>query len=197
MDKKLIVDETISKVCELLKDVTEEQIRSKIRTYKVASARQLVYWCLWHIRKMGYNEIGRVMGKNHATVMYGVREADTIISRNITKEDHRIYNAAQGLKEAFMSIEDKLIADINATKCEFDGDKASVHVDFVHGDLQGSVHVVYSTHFEDNYIDLNGISYRESTSQYVDDLENIEIECWDTKSEVEVPVDVEYIRQRV
>lgn len=96
-DNKMMAHNAVERVCKQLGDVSTAQIWSKERTFKVATARQLVYWYLWQVCELGYNEIGRAMGKNHATIMYGVQQIEIMLERNRTKEDKRIVKAAQAL----------------------------------------------------------------------------------------------------
>lgn len=98
-NNKLMAHNAVERVCELLGDVSTAQVWSKDRHFKVATARQLVYWYLWKICALGYNEIGRAMGKTHVTIMYGVEQIQIMLERNKTKEDRRIVNAALKLKE--------------------------------------------------------------------------------------------------
>lgn len=93
----MLVHNAVERVCKQLGDVSTAQIWSKERTFKVATARQLVYWYLWQVCELGYNEIGRAMGKNHATIMWGVEQIQIMLERNRTKEDRRIAAAAQEL----------------------------------------------------------------------------------------------------
>ena len=96
-DAKMMAFNAVERVSKLLGDVSTAQIWSKDRTYKVASARQLAMWYLWKVCGLGYNEIGRAMGKYHATIMYGVRQAEIMI--NSTRAyDRRIRDAAEKLK---------------------------------------------------------------------------------------------------
>lgn len=94
---KMMVYNAAERVSKLLGNVSTAQIMSRERTYKVASARQLVMWYLYAVCKMSYSEIGRVMDKNHATVMYGVRQAEIMINSN-RAYDRRIREAAEKLK---------------------------------------------------------------------------------------------------
>lgn len=94
---KMQVHNAIERVCALLGDVSTAQIWSKERTYRVATARQLVYWYLWTVCELGYNEIGRAMNKHHATIMYGVRQANVMIE-STRPYDRRIRDAAAILK---------------------------------------------------------------------------------------------------
>lgn len=98
-ENKLLVHNAVERVCALLGDVSTAQVWSKDRHFKVATARQLVYWYLWKVCELGYNEIGRAMNKNHVTIMWGVEQIQIMLDRNKTKEDRRIYDAAQKLKQ--------------------------------------------------------------------------------------------------
>lgn len=92
-----MVSEAIARVCEVLGNVSAEEIRSKGRTFRVATARQLVMWYLYAVCKMSYSEIGRAMDKSHATVMYGVRQAEIMINSS-RAYDRRIREAAEKLR---------------------------------------------------------------------------------------------------
>lgn len=96
-DVKMQAHNAVERVCALLGDVSTAQIWSKERSYKVATARQLVMWYLWKVCGLGYNEIGRAMDKYHATIMYGVRQAEIMIN-SARAYDRRIRDAAEKLK---------------------------------------------------------------------------------------------------
>lgn len=98
-EKNMMAHNAVERVCELLGDVSTAQVWSKERTFKTATARQLVFWYLWKVCRLGYNEIGKAMGKNHATIMYGVQQIEIMLERNRTKEDKRIVKAAQALMQ--------------------------------------------------------------------------------------------------
>jgi len=98
-DIKLMVHNALERVSKVLGDVSTAEIMSKDRHFRVATARQLVYWYLFNICKLGWSEIGRAMGKHHATIMYGEEQASIMIERNRTKEDRRIYDAAMALRK--------------------------------------------------------------------------------------------------
>ena len=53
--------------------VTREELCGRRRTKNVASARQELWWHLRRSPGMSYAEIGRLFGRNHTTVMAGVR----------------------------------------------------------------------------------------------------------------------------
>lgn len=98
-NNKLMAHNAVERVSKVLGDVSTAEIMSKDRHFRVATARQLVFWYLYNVCKMGWSDIGRAMGKHHATAMYGEQQASIMIERNRTKEDRRIYNAALKLKE--------------------------------------------------------------------------------------------------
>lgn len=78
-EAKLMVYNAATRVSQELGNVSTAQILGSERTFKVASARQMVYWYLWNVCKMSFSDIGKAMGKNHATILYGVRQAETMI----------------------------------------------------------------------------------------------------------------------
>ena len=98
-ENKLLAHNALERVSKVLGDVSTAEIMSRDRHFKVATARQLVYWYLFNVCKMTWSEIGRAMGKHHTTIMYGAEQASIMIERNKTKEDRRIYCAAQKLKD--------------------------------------------------------------------------------------------------
>lgn len=94
---KMMVYNAAERVSRLLGNVSTAQIMSRERTYKVASARQLVMWYLYAVCQMSYSDIGRAMDKSHATVMYGVRQAEIMINSS-RAYDRRIREAAEKLR---------------------------------------------------------------------------------------------------
>jgi hypothetical protein len=64
--KQVILD-----VCKRHK-VTYQDVLGESRTHKVVRARQEVYYRLKNDRGMSYSAIGKRLGKDHSTVMYGV-----------------------------------------------------------------------------------------------------------------------------
>lgn len=96
---KMMAHNAVERVSKVLGDVSTAEIMGKDRHFKVATARQLVFWYLFNVCKMTWTEIGRAMGKHHATALYGERQISIMLSRNRTKEDKRIYNAAEALRE--------------------------------------------------------------------------------------------------
>lgn len=96
-EQKMMAHNAVERVCQLLGNVSTEQIESKERTYKVATARQLVMWYLYEVCGLSYSDVARVMRKNPATIMYGVRQADVMINSG-RAYDRRIREAAEKLK---------------------------------------------------------------------------------------------------
>lgn len=95
---KLMVHNAVERVSQLLGNVSTEQIYSKERTYPVAVARQLVYWYLFRVCKMTYSDIGRMMGRTHASILYGVRQMEITFELN-RDYDHKLREAAEELKK--------------------------------------------------------------------------------------------------
>lgn len=96
IEMKMMLHNAVERVCKLLGDVSTEEIMGKNRTFRVASARQLVFWYLWYVCKLSFSDIGRTMGKHHATIMYGVRQAEEMIKSG-RPYDKRIREAAEEL----------------------------------------------------------------------------------------------------
>lgn len=93
---KMMCHNAVERVSKLLGNVSTAEIMSDNRTYRVATARQLVYWYLKGVCGLSYSDIGRAMGKCHATIMYGVRQAEVMIRSN-RSYDRRIHDAAKKL----------------------------------------------------------------------------------------------------
>lgn len=201
MDKngqKRLADVAVEKVCRILGDVTPEQVWSKNRTFKVATARQLVMWYLHRVCGMGYNETARLMGMTHPTIMYGERQVEIMLERNRTKEDRRIYNAAMLLKgERSTRIEDKIIYEINAADFVFDGKTCEKTVEFDYGYIGVHATATYEWHSEDHVTDLDGRYYYDGTEHVADELIEVNVECWDMSTEEDIKVDNEYIASMI
>lgn len=98
IDIKMMAHNAVERVCQVLGDVSTEQIWSRTRQYKIASARQLVYWYLYERCGLSYPEIGRAMDKTHATVWNGAQQ----VRNNLDLAhgyDKRIRDAAEKLKD--------------------------------------------------------------------------------------------------
>lgn len=98
IERDMMAHNAVERVSKVLGDVSTAEIMGRDRHFKIATARQLVYLYLFNVCKLGWSEIGRAIGKHHATIMYGARQIDIILKRNRTKEDIRIFNAVQELK---------------------------------------------------------------------------------------------------
>ncbi len=92
-----VVRDTVERVCALLGNVTPDDIMGRSRVYRIAVARQLVMWHLVRNIGMTYMEAGEAMGKNHATVMYSVRQIENIIALG-RAYDRKVCEAALQLK---------------------------------------------------------------------------------------------------
>ena len=99
IERDMMAHNAVERVSATLGDVSTAEILGKERTFKVATARQLVFWYLYNICKMSWSDIGRAMGKHHATVMYGERQISIMLERNRTKEDKRISEAVNALRK--------------------------------------------------------------------------------------------------
>lgn len=97
-ERDMMAHNAVERVSKVLGGVSTAEIWSKDRHFKVATARQLVYWYLFNVCKMSWSDIGRAMGRHHVTAMYGERQISIMLERNHTKEDRRIYEAAESLK---------------------------------------------------------------------------------------------------
>ena len=96
---KMMVHNAVERVCQLLGNVSSAEIMSKKREFRIATARQLVMWYLYEVCGMSYPDIGRAMGKTHATILYGVRQANVMINSG-RKYDRKFREAAEKLRVA-------------------------------------------------------------------------------------------------
>lgn len=187
----MMVHNAVERVCKLLGDVSTAEIMSKNRTDRVASARQLVSWYLCRVCKMGVTDIGRAMGKSHATISIAVRQAELIMERNHGKADRRIVKASKKLLDGISRrVEDK-IAEIIRDAEPSRGfsvvkmrDYLSFESDFEFGDLGGYVTVRYESH-ED-----------EDGELVADGIEDIEVVCCDANNE-QVKIDMDYLLDKI
>lgn len=96
--EQMMAHNAVEMVCQVLGDVSTEQIWGKSRQYKIASARQLVYWHLYENCNLSYPEVGKAMGKTHATVWNGAQRVRDNL--NMTRGyDKRVRRAAERLRE--------------------------------------------------------------------------------------------------
>lgn len=189
MSDKLKAHNAVERVCKLLGTVSTEQIYGRDRRYPVAVARQLVYWYLFRVCGMSYSDIGRALGKTHATAMYGVRQIDNILELN-RSYDRKVIEAAWTLSHSGRRVEDK-IAEIIRDAEPSRGfsvvkmrDYLSFESDFEFGDLGGYVTVRYESH-ED-----------EDGELVADGIEDIEVVCCDANNE-QVKIDMDYLLDKI
>lgn len=62
--------------------VTLDELRSGDRHKNIAHARLVAYWLLRQ-RGLSFPEIGRVLNRDHTSVMYGVRKVDSERAKSI------------------------------------------------------------------------------------------------------------------
>ena len=96
-----------------------------------------------------------------------------------------------------MKLEDIIVKAINGGVVEYEDDVATKYVEFKYGSIMGHTYITYDMHYEDNYVDINGHSYLESTTPVIDDLSSIEIVCWDDNTLKDVTVNEEYIKSQI
>lgn len=97
-EQKMMVHNAVERVCQMLGNVTTEQIWGKTRVDEIVTARQLVMWYLHECCYMSSNCIGAVMGRTHVTVLHAVKKIDTIIELG-GAYDKRICEAALLLRK--------------------------------------------------------------------------------------------------
>jgi len=62
--------------------VKVEDILSKCREQHLVELRQCVWHVLYHREKKNYSRLGRFFGRDHATVLYGVKKVDNLMKVN-------------------------------------------------------------------------------------------------------------------
>jgi len=76
-------------------------ILSDRRTYKITRVRQIGMWCILRITKRSQSDIGRKMGRDHSTILHGIRKIEWL--RTVNPE------FARELDELRVAIEMRLI----------------------------------------------------------------------------------------
>ena len=71
------IDRIIVIACRLFQ-VKPHEIRSPRRSTGVVRARHAVFWAVAEATEMSYPEIGRRIGRDHTTVLYGVQRAESM-----------------------------------------------------------------------------------------------------------------------
>lgn len=59
---------------------TVEDIHSQSRANKISSIRQVAMWALYLYSGLTYKQIGKMLGRDHATIRYGVTRAQSNLS---------------------------------------------------------------------------------------------------------------------
>jgi chromosomal replication initiation ATPase DnaA len=90
------VRDVVKRICDELGNVTVDEVLSKSRVYRIAIARQLVMWYMVRCLRMTLSDVGRLLGKNHTTIGYGVEQIDIVIERN-RSWDRKIHDVAEKL----------------------------------------------------------------------------------------------------
>lgn len=83
---KVSIDTIISTVADYY-SISEEQLKSKVRTSQIALARQIAMYLSRKLLNMRYQEIGRQFGKDHTTVLANVQkiEKNSQTDKNLKK----------------------------------------------------------------------------------------------------------------
>lgn len=68
--------------------VLVEDIDGRMRTANLALARQVVYFAAWKFANKSYAAIGRVLDRDHSTVIHGVRKISYLVGRNDIIKKH-------------------------------------------------------------------------------------------------------------
>ena len=103
--------EAAQKVAALVGNVTADEIMGRCRLYNIAVARQITMWYMVRVLGMGWTEAGKELNRGHATVIYGVRQAEIVIERN-RSYDRRFHDAAMQLQREYKELIDQGGCDI-------------------------------------------------------------------------------------
>lgn len=77
-------DQFLRLVCEELK-ISPLDVMSKRRDSRTSMARHLIMWGLHQYTEATTTQIGQLMGRDHATVCYGIGAVETNVTMPITK----------------------------------------------------------------------------------------------------------------
>lgn len=86
-------------------DLSIEEVRGRTRIPYVDGARVAAYWIARHATGMSYPQIGRQFGRDHTTILSGVRRADAL-----RRSDQ---DFAENLFDALADVRD----DLDRTRC--------------------------------------------------------------------------------
>ncbi len=76
--------QTIIRVVAEYYNMTEAQLKSKVRTSQIALARQIAMYLSRQILNTPYQEIGRQFGKDHTTVLANVNKIQTNMTHDVS-----------------------------------------------------------------------------------------------------------------
>lgn len=76
--KGLTVQVVISNICEV-GEITPTLLKSKTRKRNIVNLRQMCFYILRKKKGMVFETIGREFGKDHATVLHGVRNIESLL----------------------------------------------------------------------------------------------------------------------
>lgn len=97
-----------------LRDITQEVCKAdpmkENRTREVVYARMIMYKVLQEFHNYTYTRIGRMFGKNHATVLYSVSQFDSMIKQDDWLKNRFHCVLAEYTKE--LSLQNEAIADV-------------------------------------------------------------------------------------
>ncbi len=111
-NRLLYVNDVLELVCEIL-DVTPEQLKSKNRSREFVEARQIFSHLLMRVSnyKVSFELVGSFIGKDHATIIYSVNEAEKLMIWN--KLFLKKYNACLKAFKTKHDIVDSYINEYN------------------------------------------------------------------------------------
>lgn len=95
---KLITEDRIIEVVGDYYHLTENQIKSKVRTSQIALARQICMYLCRSLVGTPYLKIGKIFGRDHSTVMTACEKVDLLL-----KTDSQLQSAINTLKKQLKS----------------------------------------------------------------------------------------------
>lgn len=95
---KLITEDRIIEVVGDYYHLTENQIKSKVRTSQIALARQICMYLCRSLVGTSYLKIGKIFGRDHSTVMTACEKVDLLL-----KTDSQLQSAINTLKKQLKS----------------------------------------------------------------------------------------------
>ena len=104
--KKTKLTPSASRLMGIISSVTGADIMENSRRRPVVDARQLFYKIYREVGVYSFSDIGAFFGKNHATVIHGIKAIDLFISQE--KHTKMIYERCKNLYFGELSIEDSI-----------------------------------------------------------------------------------------